>query len=69
MFNIGEKVLFNWHDKNYTGLDKDINSKVGIIRVHYEEGCEEDDEGDKIYIYKDYIELTIPRRKKNINEN
>jgi len=31
MFKTGDKVLFNWYNENYTGIDKDIRSKVGII--------------------------------------
>ena len=34
----------------------------GNYKIMYNEGSEEEN-GDKIYIFKDYLELTIPRRE------
>lgn len=31
MFKVGDKVLFNYYNESYTGTDKDIKSKVGIV--------------------------------------
>ena len=48
-----------------------IEKEYGLIRsgnycVLYDEGSN-DDEGDKVFIFKDYIELTISRRNQELN--
>lgn len=52
-------------------VERLIDNNNGHIRsgnycVLYNEGCV-DDEGDKVFIFKDYIELTIPKRNKGLN--
>lgn len=48
-------------------IEKEYSSiSSGNYKIMYSEGTEYD-EGDKIYIFKDYLELTIPRRE-NLNE-
>lgn len=41
-------------------------ARSGNYCAIYDEGTE-DENGDKVYIFKDYIELTIPRRNKELN--
>jgi len=35
MFKAGDKVLFNYYNESYTGTDKDIKSKIGIILYNH----------------------------------
>jgi len=47
--------------KRLIGDDDLISISTGNYKIMYGEGME-DEEGDKVYIFKDYIELTIPER-------